>query len=135
MEMKFIIGLLLMCVSLLPDKGYGQTSADLELSYRNEYVNGYILVCNDGEPPFRFQLKNETGVGKFISFKLSLGDGSDEIDMAGPGGLKTIEYKEKGSFNLKFIGERADGVKVIRGYVLKIVGKVNARLERENEWV
>lgn len=135
MEMKFIIGLLLMCVSLLPGKGYGQTSADLELSYRNEYVNGYILVCNDGEPPFRFQLKNETGVGKFISFKLSLGDGSDEIDMAGPGGLKTIEYKEKGSFNLKFIGERADGIKVIRGYVLKIVGKVNARLERENEWV
>ena len=61
MEMKFIIGLLLMCVSLLPGKGYGQTSADLELSYRNEYVNGYILVCNDGEPPFRFQLKNETG--------------------------------------------------------------------------
>ncbi len=133
MEIKSIIWLLLACVVLLPDKGYGQTAGDLELSYRNEYVNGYILVCNDGEPPFRFQLKNETPVGKFTSFKLLLGDGSDEIDMVGPGSSKTIEYKEKGNFNLLFIGVQADGSRVIKGYSLKIVGKVNARLEKENE--
>lgn len=123
MEIKSIIWLLLACVVLLPDKGYGQTAGDLELSYRNEYVNGYILVCNDGEPPFRFQLKNETPVGKFTSFKLLLGDGSDEIDMVGPGSSKTIEYKEKGNFNLLFIGVQADGSRVIKGYSLKIVGK------------
>ena len=43
--------------------------------------------------------------------------------------------KKKGSLNCSFIGVKANGSEVVKSYSLKIVGKVNARLEKENELV
>ena len=130
MKYRYIVLLfLLSALAFLPaGKGYGQTVDDLKLSYRNDVVDGNILICNDSEPPFRFQVKNETEPGKFASFKLRLKEGDDVIDMVGSGSSKTLEYGEKGKFTLEFIGLKADGSEVVKSYSLKIVGKVNARL-------
>lgn len=137
MRYRYIVWLLLLsALAFLPvGKGYGQTAEDLKLSYRNEIIDTDILVCNDAEPPFRFQLKNETEPGKFDAFKLRLKEGDDVIDMVESGKSKTVEYGEKGRFTLQFIGIKADGREVVKSYSLKIVGKVNARLEKEEESV
>ena len=137
MKYRYIVWLLLLsALAFLPaGKGYGQTVDDLKLSYRNDVIDGNILICNDSEPPFRFQVKNETEPGKFASFKLRLKEGDDVIDMVESGSSKTLEYGEKGKFTLQFIGVKADGGEVVKSYSLKIVGRVNARLEKEDESV
>ena len=133
---KYVLFVLLTGFSILLSASLNaQTEEDLKLSYKNELVESDILVCNDGEPPFHFQLKNETELGKFLTFKLRLEDGGNVIDMAKPGETQKISYEEKGKFKLQFIGVKANGSEVVKSYSLKIVGKVNARLEKENELV
>ncbi len=113
-----------------------QTAEDLKLSYRNDLVEDVILECNDGEPPFRISLKNETASDLFVEFKLRLGDEQNSEDvMAKPGSSKTIVYNEKGSYTLQFIGITSAGKEIVKSYKLKIVGKPNVKLEKQDESV
>ena len=65
---KYVLFVLLTGFSILLSASLNaQTEEDLKLSYKNELVESDILVCNDGEPPFHFQLKNETELGKFLT--------------------------------------------------------------------
>ncbi len=104
-----------LCVCLLSSiDGLGQTEEDLRLSYKNELVEEVILECNDGEPPYRILLKNETPSDLFVDFKLRLGDEqSSEVSMANPGSSKSVEYKEKGSYTLQFVGVTSTGREVV----------------------
>ncbi len=126
-----------LCVCLLSSiDGLGQTEEDLRLSYKNELVEEVILECNDGEPPYRILLKNETPSDLFVDFKLRLGDEqSSEVSMANPGSSKSVEYKEKGSYTLQFVGVTSTGREVVRLYKLKIVGKPNAILKKQDQLV
>ncbi|MDE6450956.1 MAG: hypothetical protein K2L23_01445, partial [Odoribacter sp.] len=132
MKMKSVIGVLLIWLLLPLGKGYGQTAEDLKLSSGSELVDGEILLCHNGEPPFECELKNETAEDLFSRFKLRLGDGREE-DMSTPGKTKWVTYNKKGSYTLEFVGIKPDGSEVVKSYLLKIVGEANARLERESE--
>ena len=116
-----------------------QTSTDLKLSYEINYgqvVYDNFVICNDGEPPFNFQLKNETTHSGFVAFKLKLGDSANtEVEMSDPGSNKTLTYRETGTFTLQFIGVTTSGSEIVREYSLKIVGKLNVSLLREDEKV
>lgn len=117
-------------------KGYGQTVDDLKLSYMNEVVDDVILFCHDGEPPYELIVKNETPSGKFTSFKLRLGDAANtEKDMAQPGGITIVEYQQFGNVNLQLVGIKADGTEVVKSYRLKMVGRPNVNLEKQDNLV
>lgn len=112
-----------------------QTAADLKLSYTRDDVVVYddFVICNDGVPPFKFQLKNETAEGIFDSFQIKINDAEPE-SMSRPGSLKTLTIGSVGVYRIQLIGESAAG-KVTKDFSLKMVGKPLANLRSQDNEV
>lgn len=132
-QIWWLLGALLLCGEVT-----AQTADDLKLSYTRNGITVYenFVVCNDGEPPFRVLLKNETTHTGFTSFRISLGDAQGTVaDMAKQGSSKSFEYQLTGTYTVKLIGVTADGKEHSKDYALKIVGKPNVRLSKQDEQV
>lgn len=133
---RYILGgfaALLLCSEVM-----AQTADDLRLSYTRNGITVYenFIVCNDGQPPFRVLLKNETTHTGFTSFRISLGDAQGTVaDMANQGSSKSFEYQLTGTYTVKLIGVTAGGREYSKDYVLKIVGKPNVTLSKQDEQV
>lgn len=133
---KFI--LLLTLAFFIIRQGCAQTADDLSLSYTNQGSTVYddFLICNDGEPPFRFVLRNETTHTGFTAFKIKQGDEEGTVvDMAKQGKTAQLSYQHTGTFQMEFIGITASGAEISKMFTLKIVGKPNATLSKQNELV